>query len=158
MKELGIIINQNGEYVNFGEWVPRETKDKSNPKHWHDEGFLHDIYNMEWYQELNIPYDETKRFTSQLEVFAKCGIIIINNIKEEEKTGDSQALQMVLPAVITSEQITTMNDLKEKLTFWAGDCFSIIDIIDEDGNILDDFYNINDYYEYLEEQKTKLHR
>lgn len=158
MDELGIIINQNGEYMTFGTWVPRALREDNNNSHWHDQSFKCELYHTEWFKNLEIPFDDTKWVTSQLDVLAQYGIITILNLKNSDDSKDEIALQIVSPNNITEEQNNTMNNLKEKLTTWIEGNSCIADTIDENNEIVNEFYNIDEYYTYLDEQKNKLHK
>jgi len=155
MNELGIIINKNGEYLAFGTWVPRNNKNINDNSHWHDDSFRYDVCSTEWFQNLGIPFDSSKGVTGQLDILAQNGLICIINIKNEENCVDSTAIQITAPENITEEQSSTMDCLKEKLTNWTKDNTSFIDLIDENGEYTDNFNNINDYYEHLENNKNK---
>lgn len=148
MEELGIIIDQNGNSMNFGKWRPREIRQNDNPNDWHDDSFLEMIYHTEWFQSLGIPYDLKKKFHNQLDLFAKCGIVVVVNNKEDGKG----SIVLVSPNSITLEQIQVLLDKKTDLINFENGNFSFIDVfdVDEDYTILENFYHITDYYNYLE--------
>ena len=150
MEELGIIIDQDGNYMSFGKWKPRELRMDENQTDWHDDSFKCEIYPTEWFQNLNIPYIFSDKigFHNQLDMFAKHGILVIVNNSEDDKN----SLVVASPSNISSKQIQVLLDMKEKLINFENDNISFIDVLDvnEDYVVLDSFYHISDYYNYLE--------
>lgn len=69
MDELGIIISQSGESMSFGKWKERELRNNDNPEDWHTDSFMKEVYPTPWFQNLKIPYDLTKEFQNQLDLF-----------------------------------------------------------------------------------------
>ena len=84
MEELGIIIAPNGEYTKFGKWLPRIERNEEDSHVWHSDSFLSEVYPTSWFQQLNIPYDDTWEIHRQIDNFAKSGTIIILNNQEIE--------------------------------------------------------------------------
>ena len=161
MNELGIIINQYGETMSFGKWKIRELRDKSNPEDWHTDSFMQTVYPTAWFQNLKIPYDTTKEFQNQLDILAKCGIVVLANSKEESKSVGESRIAAAIPSTITDEQIEALYQRKEELIAFENGHYSFIDIVDvnEDYFIQQSFYSIKDFYNYLDEikeKKTKL--
>lgn len=85
MEELGIIIAPNGEYTKFGKWLPRIERNEEDNHVWHSDSFLSEVYPTSWFQQLNIPYDDTWEIHRQIDNFAKSGTIIILNNQEYPK-------------------------------------------------------------------------
>jgi len=152
MNELGIIINQKGESMSFGKWRPRELRQEDNPNDWHDDSFLQTVYSSKWFQDLGIPYDLNKGFHNQLDMFARCGIIIIANSCENSIDPGERRIIMTSPNVITDEQISFLLDKKDELTTFENGHFAFIDILDINDELAEpkSFYHITDYYEYLD--------
>lgn len=152
MDELGIIINQNGESISFGKWKSREFRDEHNPEDWHTDSFLNQVYSTTWFQNLGIPYDLTKEFQKQLDLFARYGCIIIANSKENSNSVGESRLVIASPNTITEEQIQALNEKREAFLEFGNGHYSFIDIFDitEEYSIIDSFYTINDYYNYLD--------
>ena len=152
MDELGIIINKNGESMSFGKWKERELRDENNPEDWHTDSFLKEVYPTPWFQKLKIPYDLTKEFQKQLDLFARCGCIIIANSKENSNNVGESRLVIASPDTITEEQIEALNERREDFLEFANGHYSFIDIFDtnEEYFIIESFYNIEDYYNYLD--------
>jgi len=153
MKELALIINQNGEYMSFGTWKPNNLRKKENSDDWHDECFREKVYPTEWFQNLGIPYNEDLSFYNQLPMFAKCGIVVVINDTNEVDKG---SFIIVAPNTITNEQIQILFDKKEDFINFENNN-SLIDIldVDQDYDVLQSFYHINDYYDYLENILTE---
>lgn len=152
MDELGIIINQNGESISFGKWKPREFRDEHNPEDWHTDSFLKQVYPTTWFQSLEIPYDLTQEFQNQLDLFAKFGYVVIANSRENSNSVGESRLVIASPNTITEEQIQTLNEKREAFLEFGNGHYSFIDIFDtsEEYSIIDSFYNIEDYYHYLD--------
>lgn len=148
MKELAIIINQNGEYLSFGTWKPNELRDKDNDEDWHDKCFRKSVYQTEWFQNLGIPYDEDLSFYNQLPMFAKCGIITIINDTNDFSEG---SFIVAAPDTVTDEQIQVMQEMRDYFISFENNT-SLIDVlkVDDDYTILESFYHIKDYYDYLD--------
>lgn len=161
MEELGIIINQYREEMSFGKWKIRELRNDNNPEDWHTDSFMETVYPTAWFQSLNVPYDTSKQFQNQLDVLAKCGIVVLANAKEESsKVGESRIVAEI-PSTITDEQINSLYQKREKLIDFENGHYSYIDIMDvnEDYFPIKTFYSIKDFYAYLDEiteKKTKL--
>lgn len=100
MDELGIIINQNGESISFGKWKLRELRDTNNNEDWHTSSFLEQVYPTTWFQNLGIPYDLTKEFQTQLDLFARFGCIVIANSRENSNNVGESRLVIASPNTI----------------------------------------------------------
>ena len=152
MDELGIIINQNGESISFGKWKLRELRDTNNNEDWHTTSFLEQVYPTIWFQSLGIPYDLTKEFQNQLDLFARYGCVVIANSRENSNNVGESRLVIASPNTITEEQIQALNDRREAFLEFGNGHYSFIDIFDtsEEYSIIDSFYNIEDYYHYLD--------
>ncbi len=153
MNELGIVVAPNGEYRSFGEWMKRDLRSIANETHWHTNSFMNQIYPTSWFQDLNIPYNKSKEFHTQLDVFAKSGCVIIVNSREDSSTCGESRFIITAPDSITDEQINFFIDKKKEFIDFGADYYSFIDILDtnEEYEIIQSFYNIVNYYEYLEE-------
>lgn len=153
MDELGIIINQNGESISFGKWKPREFRNESNSEDWHTDSFLNRVYPTNWFQNLGVPYDTTKEFQTQLDLFARFGCVAITNSRENSNSVGESRLVITSPDTITEEQIQALNDRRENFLAFGNGHYSFIDIFDtsEEYSIINSFYNIEDYYHYLDE-------
>lgn len=153
MDELGIIINQNGESISFGKWKPRELRDINNNEDWHTTSFLEQVYPTTWFQNLGIPYDLTKEFQNQLDLFARYGCVVIANSREDSNTVGESRLVITSPDTITNSQIQALNERRDAFLEFGNGHYSFIDIFDtnEEYSIINSFYNIKDYYHYLDE-------
>lgn len=152
MDELGMIINQNGESISFGKWKPREFRNINNSEDWHTDSFLQKVYPTTWFQSLGIPYDTTKNFQNQLDLFARYGCVVIANSRENSNNVGESRLVITSPNTITDEQIQALNQRREAFLEFGNGHYSFIDIFDtnEEYSIINSFYNINDYYNYLD--------
>ena len=159
MDELGIIINQNGESMSFGKWKPRELRKEENPDDWHTDSFMKTIYPTEWFQSLGIPYKKKKELQTQLDLFARYGLIIIANSKEESNQVGENRIIMTVPDTITDEQIQTLMNRKESFIEFENGHVSFIDVFDatKEYAILESFYSIKDYYDYLDKLLESRH-
>ena len=152
MNELGMIINQNGEYMSFGVWDPQKND-------LHAQSFIKDIYNTEWFEQLGIPYNPEKDFHNQLDLFAQYKAIVILNAKEDYDSPTENRFIISSPENFTEEQINTLNSFREKFISFEDGHYSFIDIVSSTGEYLQNFYSIKDYYNYIDEKtKNKLHR
>lgn len=161
MDELGIIINQNGESMSFGKWKERELRNTDNPEDWHTDSFLTQVYSTPWFQSLGIPYDLTKEFQNQLDLFARYGCIVITNSRENSGNVGESRLVIASPNTITEEQIQALDEKRKNFIEFANGHYSFIDIFDvnEEYTILEEFYSIKDYYDYLDDlKKSKLNQ
>ena len=137
------------------------VRNDNNPEDWHTDSFMETVYPTAWFQSLNVPYDTSKQFQNQLDVLAKCGIVVLANAKEESsKVGESRIVAEI-PSTITDEQINSLYQKREKLIDFENGHYSYIDIMDvnEDYFPIKTFYSIKDFYAYLDEiteKKTKL--
>lgn len=152
MDELGIIINQNRESMSFGKWKPRELRNENNSDDWHTDSFLKQVYPTTWFQNLGIPYNLTKEFQNQLDLFARYGCVAIANSRENSNSVGESRLVITSSNTITEEQIQALNEKREAFLEFGNGHYSFIDIFDvnEEYSILEEFYNINDYYHYLD--------
>lgn len=159
MDELGIIINQKGEVMKFGKWKPRKERDKNNPFDWHNDSFMLEIYNTEWFKELGVYYDTNINFQNQLDIFAEYGVIVLVNCKEDsQKVGESRVAGYI-PTSITDEQIEVLDNMRENLIKFGNGHYAYIDILDnysdKDYDIIKSFHNLEDFYNYFDEFKEK---
>ena len=151
MKVLGILVDEEGNYKTFGKWAKREERDINNCDHWHDDSFRNEISNTEWFNNMNLPYDRSKNFSNQLDVFAKSGKIVITNAMENEEEKDSIRLVITTPEEMTLEQINFLLEKKKYLQDFDKDNISVIDVFDrnEDYKIVQEFYDLKIFYKYL---------
>jgi len=152
MNELGIIINQKGESMSFGKWRLRELRQEDNVNDWHNDSFLQTIYTSEWFQDLGIPYNLNKGFHNQLDMFARCGVIVIVNSSENSNNPGERRIIMISPNTITDEQIAFLLNKKDELIAFENGHFAFIDILYIDDEFAEpkSFYHITDYYDYLD--------
>lgn len=150
MEELGIIVDQNGNYMTFGKWVPVKLRDDNDPCVKHDSAFKKEVYNTDWFQSLGVPYVISKdiHFHNQLDVFAKAGILVIVNNSND----NVPSFAIASPSSITDAQIQFLLNKKDEFISFENNNVSFIDVVDvdDDYNILNSFYRIKDYYEYLD--------
>ena len=152
MKELGILVDETGKYMEFGTWVKYEDKDPNNYEQSHDTAFLKKVYPTTWFKNLNIPYNITKPFHGQLEVFAENGKMIINNwVTSDEK--NALRLAMSIPNELSIQQILFLLKNKMKFKNHIGNGACIIDIlkVHDDFNIINTFFDIDRFYTYIME-------
>lgn len=158
MKELGIIVSKNGEFKKFGKWKPidkRVGKDRGN---WHNESFMKEVYNTSWFKNLNVVYNKKDyHFQNQLHNFAKAGVVVILNIKYGTNSPGESAFMIVMPSNITDRQINFFMNHEVEFREHGKDIFSFIDVfnVDEDYDVRNHFYNIDELYRYLHELKKK---
>lgn len=155
MEELGIIIAPNGEYIKFGKWIPRIERNEEDSHVWHSDSFLSEVYPTSWFQQLNIPYDDTWEIHRQIDNFAKSGTIIILNNQEISKDKLRTGIVLAGPINMTPEQITALEQEKERLVAFENNDYSFIDLFNTEGDydIEKSFYHLTDFYEYIEEIK-----
>ena len=150
MEELGIIVDQNGNYMSFGKWVTVKLRDDKDPSVKHDSAFTQQVYKTEWFQSLQVPYivSENVHFHNQLDVFAKAGILIIVNNTND----DIPSFAIASPSSITDAQIQFLLNKKNEFISFEDNNISFIDVFDvnDDYNILNEFYHITDYYDYID--------
>lgn len=159
MKELGVIIDENGNYMSFGKWKPIDDRSDEESIDWHNNSFIKEVYNTKWFKDLNIPIiiNEEIHFQNQLDVFAKKGKIVINNIKEGTNKPGESSFMIVMPNNITDKQIDFFLERELEYKEYGKGLFAFIDIfnVNEDYDIKEHFYNIDDLYNYLYELKNK---
>ena len=158
MKELGIIINKNGEYKKFGKWKPIDKRKDKDTGNWHNEAFMHEVYKTSWFKNLGVQYNRKElHFQNQLDSFAKAGLVVILNIKYGTDKPGEFAYMIVLPNTITERQIDFF--MRNELEFreYGKNIISFIDVfnIDEEYDVKEHFYNIDELYMYLHELKKK---
>lgn len=150
MEELAIIIDQNGDYMSFGKWIPSKLRDDDDPDVWHDKAFRKHILPTEWFQNLGIPYivSDKIHFHNQLDVFARNGLVAIVNNSEN----DNKSIVLASPNTITDEQIDFLLSKKDTLINFENNNTSFIDVFDvrEEYSIVESFFHIADYYDYLD--------
>lgn len=155
MDELGIIVDQKGNYMSFGKWRCRELRDINQPDDWHDDSFKKTVYCTEWFQNLNIPYilSEDITFQNQLTNFAENGTLVIANSKEDSNKPGELRIIMAVPDPMTDEQINYLLNKKNDFINFENGHYSFIDIISvgQEFNIVESFYHITDFYNYLDE-------
>ena len=149
MEELGIIVDQNGNYMCFGKSVPISLREDDDPSVKHDSAFMKQVYKTEWFQSLGVPYivSDSFHFQNQLDIFAKAGILVIINA-----TIDKPCFAIASPSTITDEQIKFLLSKRDEFINFENDNVSFIDVVDvtADYNILNEFNRIRDYYDYLD--------
>lgn len=141
--------------------MANELRNNDNPEDWHTDSFLTQVYPTVWFQSLGIPYDLTKEFQNQLDLFARCGCVVVANSREKSDNVGESRLVIASPDTITEEQINALNERKEDFIKFANGHYSFIDIFDtdEEYSIIESFYNIEDYYNYLDNLiKSKLNQ
>lgn len=156
MEELGIIIAPNGEYMKFGKWVSRIERENEDSHVWHSDSFLKEVYPTSWFQQLNIPYNDTWEIHKQIDNFAKSETIIILNNQEVSSQGELRpGVVIAAPSNMTDEQITTLEQVKEQLINFENQYLSFIDLFNENGeyDIEKTFYHLTDFYDYIEKTK-----
>ncbi len=156
MEELGIIIAPNGEYMKFGKWVFRSERKDEDSHVWHSDSFLKEVYPTPWFQQLNIPYNDTWEIHRQIDNFAKSGTIIILNNQEISHLGKLRSgVVIAAPINITDQQITTLEQEKERLIAFENGDYSFIDLFNTEGeyDIEKSFYHLTDFYDYIEQTK-----
>ena len=97
MKALGILVDEEGNYRTFGKWRNRKKRSINCCDDWHDDSFRNDIRDTEWFNNLNIPYDDSIQFSNQLDLFGRHGKIIITNGMDEEDETDFIRLIITAP-------------------------------------------------------------
>ena len=154
MDELGIIIDQDGNYMGFGKWRERELRVNENPNDWHDDSFKNTVYYTPWFQNLGIPdiLSDTTNFHNQIDKFAQNGIIVIANAKEKSNTPGESRIIMAVPSTITNEQIAYLMSKREDFTTFENGHYSFIDILStgEEYEVEKAFYHITNFYDYLD--------
>lgn len=158
MKELGIIVSKNGEFKKFGRWKPinkRQEKDKGN---WHNEAFMKEVYKTSWFKNLGVTYNKKDyHFQNQLDSFAKAGLVVILNIKYGTNSPGEAGFMIVMPNNITDRQINFFMNNELAFKEHGKGVFSFIDVfnVDEDYDVKEHFYTVDDLYTYLHELKKK---
>ena len=101
MKELGVIIDENGNYMSFGKWKPINDRADEESIDWHNNSFINEVYHTKWFKDLNVPItiNEEIHFQNQLDVFAKKRKIVINNIKEGTNKPGESSFMIVMPNI-----------------------------------------------------------
>lgn len=157
MEELGIIIAPNGEYIKFGKWIPRIERNEGDNHVWHSDSFLSEVYPTSWFQQLNIPYDDTWEIHRQIDNFAKNGTIIILNNQELSKGKLRTGIVLAGPIDMTPEQIATLEQEKERLITFENDDYSFIDLFNTEGDydIEKSFYHLTDFYDFIQEKEKE---
>lgn len=157
MEELGIIIAPNGEYIKFGKWIPRIERNEEDSHVWHSDSFLSEVYPTSWFQQLNIPYDDTWEIHRQIDNFAKNGTIIILNNQELSKGKLRTGIVLAGPIDMTPEQIATLEQEKERLITFENDDYSFIDLFNTEGDydIEKSFYHLTDFYDFIQEKEKE---
>ena len=159
MKELGVIIDENGNYMSFGKWKPINDRADEESIDWHNNSFINEVYHTKWFKDLNVPItiNEEIHFQNQLDVFAKKRKIVINNIKEGTNKPGESSFMIVMPNNITDKQIDFFLERELEYKEYSKGLFAFIDIfnIDKEYDIKEHFYNIDDLYNYLYELKDK---
>lgn len=158
MEELGIIIDQDGNYMSFGKWRPREMRDIDYSDDWHDDSFKKTVYYTDWFQNLGIPYilNDNISFHNQLITFAENGIVVIANTKENSTDLGERRITMAVPDSMTEEQINYLLSKKEEFINYESNHYSFIDVlsIGQDFNIVESFCRITDFYNYIDKLIT----
>lgn len=152
MDELGIIINKKGEYMTFGKWKLRELRDINNNEDWHTSSFMDTVHDTKWFKDLGIPYDENLEFQNQLYMFARYGILVIANGREDSNKPGEFRIVISAPSNLTEEQLTFLNNKRSDFIKFEDNHFSYIEIVDavEEFKIIESFYHITEYYDYLD--------
>ncbi|MDD6224109.1 MAG: hypothetical protein PUB18_03820 [bacterium] len=160
MDELGMIINQNGESMSFGKWRLRELRQPDHADDWHTDSFMQTVYPTKWFQDLGLPYNPNQEFHNQLDLFAKHGIIVLANAKENSKQVGESRIVMATPNSITDLQIEALMNKRNSLIQFEHGHISFIDVFDtnEDYVIVESFYSIKDYYHYLDQMLENKNR
>ena len=158
MKELGIILNEKGEFMSFGKWKPIDER-CDDEFDWHNDSFMNEVYPTKWFKNLNIPLtiNDEMHFQNQLDLFARKGNIVIINIKEGTNSPGESSFTIVMPNKITDRQIDFFMKRELEYREFGKDLFAFIDIFDttKEYDVKEHFYSIDDLYNYLYELKDK---
>lgn len=143
MKELGILIDLEGNMYYFGEWM-ENCKDKG-----HTISFESDVVSLEEFKKLNLNYDKNKEIVVQSqEEYIKKGILMIFNITKNIASG--LAFLMTVPSKLSSMQKERLTELYPVLSNFSDQY--IYDLDDD----CDKYSSLDDYFEKNDVRRAKV--